>query len=63
MRSVTGIGSPQLKEFKDKLFPAEEEALYKRGTSNWAFHYMGCAKIFAQMGKAFAEALIGMEKK
>jgi len=46
-----------------QLRTAEDQALLKRGTSNAAFHYMGCAKIFAQMGKAFAEALIGMEKK
>lgn len=53
----------QLQEFKDKLVTAEEDALYKRGTSNYAFHYLGSAKIFAQMGKAFAEALIEMDTK
>jgi len=53
----------QLKEFEDTLVTAEERALLKRGSSNAGFHYLGCAKTFALMGKSFAEALTGMEKK
>jgi hypothetical protein len=49
--------------FEDKLVTAEERALLKRGTSNAGFHYLGCAKTFALMGKSFAEALTGIEKK
>lgn len=37
----------------------DEEALWKRATSNAGYHYYGCAKTFALMGKAFAEALLG----
>ena len=53
----------QLKECEDKLVTAEERALLKRGASNAGYHYLGCAKTFALMGKSFAEALTGMEKK
>ena len=36
------------------LSPEDREAL--KGASNAGYHYFGSAKIFAQMGKAFAEA-------
>ncbi len=31
-------------------------ALWQRGASNAGYHYLGCAKTFALMGKAFAQA-------
>jgi hypothetical protein len=31
--------------------------------SNAAYHYLGCAKTMALIGKAFAEANLAMEKK
>ncbi len=39
---------------EDVLSPADREAL--AGASNGGYHYFGSAKIFAQIGKAFAEA-------
>jgi len=33
------------------------------GASNGGYHYLGSAKIMAQIGKAFAEAMLEMEKK
>jgi alpha-galactosidase len=48
-----------LKDYEAKLISPAEEALWKRGASNAGYHYLGCAKTFALMGKAFAEALIG----
>ncbi len=39
---------------EEVLSPKEREAL--KGASNGGYHYFGSAKIFAQMGKAFAEA-------
>ncbi len=45
-----------LKDFEAKLISPEEVALWKRGASNAGYHYLGCAKTFALMGKAFAEA-------
>ena len=42
------------------LSPKDREAL--KGASNGGYHYFGSAKIFAQMGKAFAEALLTLQK-
>jgi len=42
------------------LSPKDREAL--KGASNGGYHYFGSAKIFAQMGKAFAEALLPFQK-
>jgi hypothetical protein len=39
---------------EEVLSPKDREAL--KGASNGGYHYFGSAKIFAQMGKAFAEA-------
>ncbi len=52
-----------LKQFEAKLISPEEVALWKRGASNGGYHYLGCAKTFALMGKAFAEATLQMMKK
>ena len=43
---------------EEVLSPKDREAL--KGSSNGGYHYLGSAKIFAQMGKAFAEALIAL---
>jgi hypothetical protein len=45
-----------LKDYEAKLISPEEAALLKRGASNAGYHYLGCAKTFALMGEAFAEA-------
>lgn len=50
-------------EFKAKMITPEEEALWERGGSNGDYHYLGSAKTFAQIGKAFAEAILELEKK
>ena len=42
------------------LSPRDREAL--KGASNGGYHYFGSAKIFAQMGKAFAEAIANQLK-
>jgi hypothetical protein len=42
------------------LSPKDREAL--KGASNGGYHYFGSAKIFAQMGKAFAEAIVSLRK-
>ena len=52
-----------VKEYRAKLITPEEEALWKRGASNAGYHYLGCAKTLALIGKAFAEAMLEMEKK
>ncbi len=52
-----------LKEYRAKLITPEDEALWKRGASNAGYHYLGCAKTMALIGKALAEATLEMGKK
>ena len=51
-----------LKQFEAKLISPGEAAMWKRGASNAGYHYLGCAKTFALMGKAFAEATLELMK-
>lgn len=52
-----------LKKFEAELISPEEAAKWTRGASNAGYHYLGCAKTFALMGNAFAEANLKMMKK
>ncbi|HEY3322855.1 MAG TPA: sialate O-acetylesterase [Planctomycetota bacterium] len=52
----------EARKFEDDLISPAEKALWNRGASNAGFHYLGCAKTFALMGKAFAEALLPLQK-
>ena len=52
-----------LKEFEAKLITPAEKAMWDRGASNAGYHYLGCAKTFALMGKAFAEATLEISRK
>ena len=45
-----------------KALNEEEMFLLKHGKSNQGFHYHGSAKFFGQIGKAFADALLELEK-
>jgi hypothetical protein len=51
-----------LKKFESELISPEEAAKWTRGASNAGYHYLGCAKTFALMGKHFAEANLAMMK-
>ena len=51
-----------LKKREAELISPAEVAVWKRGASNAGYHYLGCAKTFALMGKAFAEATLDMGK-
>jgi hypothetical protein len=46
---------------KETLTPEEEKRL-KGGVSNGGYHYLGAAKIMAPIGKAFAEAVVNLQK-
>ena len=46
---------------KEKLAPEEERRL-KAGVSNGGYHYLGAARIMAPIGKAFAEAVVKLQK-
>lgn len=52
-----------LAKYEAELISPEEAARWKRGASNAGYHYLGCAKTFALMGKAFAEANLAMMKE
>ncbi len=49
-----------LKRFEAEVITPAEATKWQRGASNAGYHYLGCAKTFALMGKAFAEATLGM---
>ena len=49
-----------VKAYEAKIITPAEAAVWKRGASNGGYHYLGCAKTFALMGKAFAEANLAM---
>lgn len=51
-----------LKKYEAELISPSEVALWKRGASNAGYHYLGCAKTFALMGKHFAEANLSLLK-
>ena len=44
-------------ELRAKEFTDRETQILKAGVSNAEYHYLGCAKIMAQIGKAFSDAL------
>ena len=50
-----------MKEYRAKMISPEKEAMWKRGASNAGYHYLGCAKTMALIGKALAEANLEME--
>lgn len=49
-----------LEDYEARLISPAEAALWKRGASNAGYHYLGCAKTFALMGEAFANANLAM---
>ena len=51
-----------LKTFEAELISPEEAALRQRGASNAGYHYLGCAKTFALMGEAFADAILELRE-
>jgi hypothetical protein len=51
-----------MKKYEADLISPAEVAKWKSGASNFGFHYLGCAKTFALMGKAFAQANLKMMK-
>jgi hypothetical protein len=61
IEGITKADQQKLDLALEEVFsPKDREAL--KGASNGGYHYFGSAKIFAQMGKAFAEALLPLQK-
>lgn len=46
-----------LEHFRSVEFSKRESQVLQLGVSNAAFHYLGCSKIMAQIGKSFAESM------
>ena len=56
-------GKAALDKLYAETFNPRELVILKESTSNFDFHYMGSAKIMAQIGKGFAEAMADLLKK
>ncbi len=61
IEGITKADQQKLDLALEEVFsPKDKDAL--KGASNGGYHYFGSAKIFAQMGKAFAETLLPLQK-
>ena len=49
-----------LEKMRAEEFSDAERKILEKGVSNQAYHYLGSAKIMAQIGRGFAEAMIPM---
>lgn len=61
-----GTMSPQeqrahVEKYRAEIISPEESKQWQRGASNAGYHYLGCAKTLALIGKACAEAMCQME--
>lgn len=61
IEGITQADQEKLDLALEDVFSLKDREVLK-GASNGGYHYFGSAKIFAQMGKAFAEALMSMQK-
>ena len=57
---LSSIHYPQSMKSTTAIISPAETAKWTRGASNAGYHYLGCAKTFALMGKTFAEADLEM---
>ena len=53
----------ELKKIDGDALTPDEAATLKRGASNAEYHYLGCAKTMALIGKAFAEGILELRAK
>ena len=49
-------------EYRAQILSAAEQETFARGASNAGYHYLGCAKTMAQIGVAFADAMLALER-
>lgn len=62
IEGITAVDQKKLElALEEVLSPKDREAL--EGASNGGYHYFGSAKIFAQIGKAFAEANVKLMRE
>ena len=58
-----GAQKKYVDKYRSELISADDVAYAKAARSNAAYHYLGSAKTMSQIGKAFAEAMLAMEKR
>ena len=61
VEGITKADQEKLDLALEEIFSRKDKEILK-GASNGGYHYLGSAKIFAQMGKAFAEAILKIQK-
>jgi hypothetical protein len=61
IEGITKADKQKLDLALEEVFSTKDKDALK-GASNGGYHYFGSAKIFAQMGKAFAEAVLALQK-
>ena len=61
IEGITKAGQEKLDLALEEVLSSKDREVLQ-GASNGGYHYWGSAKIFAQMGKAFAEALLPLQK-
>jgi len=49
-------------KYRRELVSVADQATFERGASNAGYHYLGCAKTMAQIGVAFADAMLSMQQ-
>ena len=62
IEGITRADRKKLDLALEEVFPTKDREILK-GASNGGYHYMGSAKILGQIGKAFAEAMMKMQKE
>ncbi|MCC9657572.1 sialate O-acetylesterase [Rhodopirellula halodulae] len=50
-----------IEKYEKQLITEDELARWKRGASNAGYHYLGCGKTMAQIGEAFANAMLELK--
>ena len=61
IEGITKADQEKLDLALEEIFSHRDKEILE-GASNGGYHYLGSAKIFAQMGKAFAEANLKLIK-
>ena len=61
VEGITKADQEKLDLALEEIFSHKDKEILK-GASNGGYHYLGSAKIFAQMGKAFADALLALQQ-
>jgi len=61
VEGITKADQEKLDLALEEIFSHKDKEILK-GASNGGYHYLGSAKIFAQMGKAFADAILKIQK-